>query len=74
MIRQPICYTRQCIHLIGVKSGPDGSEEGERIVCKAFPDGVPIEILSGRDLHYLPFPGDHGLQFERSKTDSPKTP
>lgn len=34
------------------------------VTCKAFPDRIPREILSGRVDHSEPFPGDHGIQFE----------
>ena len=33
--------------------------------CKAFPDGIPYEILTAGDTaHSEPYPGDHGLRFE----------
>ncbi len=32
--------------------------------CKAFPDGIPIEIIKGKVFHDSPYPGDHGIQFE----------
>jgi hypothetical protein len=35
--------------------------------CAAFPDGIPDEIYSGRDKHTSPFPGDHGIRFERAE-------
>ena len=41
--------------------------------CDAFPDGIPDEILLHRNPHAMPFPGDHGIQFEldseRDKVD-----
>ncbi len=38
--------------------------KGEGITCKAFPDGIPMEILrSGQ--HFSPVPGDHGIVFEQ---------
>lgn len=32
--------------------------------CVAYPDGIPLPILSGDIEHDRPLPGDHGIQFE----------
>ena len=50
MIRTPNCFKRECKHFLGV-SQPDGTELTERVVCKAFPDGIPAEIAFGDNLH-----------------------
>ena len=38
--------------------------------CKAFPDGIPKDILIGVNNHTEPFKGDNGIQFE--PIDSPR--
>jgi hypothetical protein len=38
--------------------------EPPRTRCDAFPQGVPDEIVSSRIPHDVPYPGDHGIQFE----------
>jgi hypothetical protein len=64
MLDIPSCFDRDCKHFIGVKQDEDG-ELSERVVCKAFPDGIPDEIAYGTNLHLKPFPGDNGIQFEK---------
>ena len=63
MLLEPRCWTRKCAHFIGVKS--EGIEENERVVCHAFPDNIPDEIAYGDNPHTSPYPGDHGIQYER---------
>ena len=63
MLLEPKCYTRGCKHFIGVDQ-PDGTELTEVNVCTAFPNGISDDIAYGDNLHILPAPGDHGIQFE----------
>jgi hypothetical protein len=35
-----------------------------RMVCEAFPLGIPRAILEGRADHHKSYPGDDGLRFE----------
>ena len=64
MIREPECSKRECKYYTGVKN--DGDETTERVVCEAFPDGIPDEIAYGENDHTEPFEGDSGISF-RSK-------
>ncbi len=33
------------------------------IACRAYPRGIPNEILEGRIDHHSPYPGDNGLRW-----------
>ena len=67
MLAEPQCSKRKCKHFIGVKSDSTEMEpeKNERVVCEAFPDGIPAEIAYGRNKHLKPFPGDNGIQYEK---------
>ena len=41
------------------------AEDG-RPTCRAFPYGIPDQILVGRADHRRPFPGDRGIRYEPS--------
>lgn len=36
-------------------------------ICTAFPDGIPAEILEGRNDHKKPFAGDGGIVYSKKK-------
>jgi len=36
----------------------------EYLVCNAFPEEIPEEILTGEYDHTKPYKGDNGIQFE----------
>jgi hypothetical protein len=65
MLQEPRCSKRKCAHFIGPHQ-PDGTEESEVNICRAFPDGIPPAIAYGDDLHLKPVEGDHGIQFEEA--------
>ena len=35
--------------------------------CDAFPEGIPVEILTGDINHTVPYKGDHGIRFEKKQ-------
>lgn len=64
MMHEPNCRKRQCKHFIGIEQPDEGDESSERVVCSAFPDGIPDEIAYGNNPHTEPVKGDHGIQYE----------
>ena len=56
----PLCDV--CKHLHNGKKS--------KATCDAFPEGIPSEVLWNKHDHHMPYPGDHGIQFEI--TDDPK--
>lgn len=64
---QPLCW--RCKHNTTKLDVP-----GAGNTCKAYPAGIPARIMTSRDIHTAPLPGDQGIQFEdmgRSIWDKP---
>ena len=59
MLVEPKCYTRKCIHFLGVIQ-PDGTEQTETNYCKAFPEGIPFKIAYGDNEHLKVISGQTG--------------
>jgi hypothetical protein len=58
---QPACAT--CIYLL------DENLLEMKIICEAFPDGIPDEIFSGKNDHSKPLPSQKNtIVFEPVKT------
>jgi len=53
------CEIRECVHFIGIKKG--------KLICRAFPEEIPNEIVYGTNKHINPYKGDHGIQFGTKK-------
>jgi hypothetical protein len=66
VLEEPRCAIRRCVHLRGMYQ-PDQTEKDEVPCCDAFPKGIPRQIAYGPNKHYKPFPGDHGIRYEREK-------
>lgn len=51
----PVCF--DCIHFEGMVEGKPR--------CKAFPEGIPRDLMKQDAKHDEPYPGDHGVHFEQ---------
>ena len=51
----PSCF--DCAHFRGAQKG--------KMVCLAFPDGIPLQLTKRGVIHDTPYPGDHGIQYEK---------
>jgi hypothetical protein len=38
--------------------------DGYRVSCRAYPEGIPIELFIGAVSHDLPYPGDSGYRYQ----------
>jgi len=43
------------------------------IGCRAYPQGIPWDVLRGEHDHREPFPGDNGIRFEPLDTVTEET-
>ena len=42
--------------------------DNKKFTCKAFPNGIPDKILTGKHDHTKLYKGDNGIRFEAIKT------
>ena len=67
-LEEPRCFTRKCIHFIGVKNLIEGDAFSVANFCNAFPNGIPDEIAYGDNLHLEPLKGQgNDIVFEKEK-------
>lgn len=59
-----LVLSRQCANCSHLRDA-----EGYRWRCDAFPDGIPMPILREEFDHIVPYPGDHGIQFEMRESE-----
>jgi hypothetical protein len=56
-----------CIRFLGNQQGPTVENEGvssiPKLICDAFPSGIPEDIVTGRNDHTSPVDGDNGLMY-----------
>jgi hypothetical protein len=43
-----------------------------KMACDAFPKGIPWDIISSRDRHTEPYPGDNGIMFAEAPEEVEK--
>jgi hypothetical protein len=59
-----LILSRQCANCVHLRGAKD-----YRWRCDAFPDGIPTPILREEFDHTVPYPGDHGIQFEMQEPE-----
>ena len=68
---EPECSKRECE--IWIETGnfishtEDPNDEGTIPVCKAFPKGIPKDVVWGDNPHIKPIRGDNGIQYKQYK-------
>ena len=45
---------------------PTCKHDRGRLKCAAFPERIPMEILTGEVSHTKPYPGDNDIRYERA--------
>lgn len=55
----PTCFA--CKHFRGASKG--------KIICVAFPEGIPPALFEKGVVHNTPYLGDNGIQFEKYEED-----
>ncbi len=55
----------QCMHCMNRIDGV----ESDGVICLAFRDGIPEEILTGAVDHSTPYPGDRGIVYKPENPD-----
>ena len=53
-----------CIDCLYFGEDTDKSRKTDRPACKAFPKGIPDEILNAEVLHDKSYPGDNGIRYK----------
>lgn len=57
----PVCF--DCAHFQGAWKGKPR--------CKAFPDGIPRELMRRGAKHDAPYSGDHGFRYKPIDSGTP---
>ena len=57
-------FSAVCVYCRHLRAG-----EGRTFVAFPKRDGIPLEIWLGHNDHRLPYPGDHGIQFQPVDTE-----
>jgi hypothetical protein len=55
-----------CAHVV------NGKLPGAGMYCEAFPQGIPTSIVLNEVSHKKPYPGDHGIQWEKGDGITPE--